>query len=58
MDAAKARGQHCGRRPSLTTTQAKHAAELIANGKSEREVGRILGVSHTSIRRALDRISA
>jgi DNA invertase Pin-like site-specific DNA recombinase len=55
--AAQARGQHCGRRPSLTPTQAKHAAELIQSGKSEREVGRILGVSHTSIRRALARIT-
>jgi DNA invertase Pin-like site-specific DNA recombinase len=56
MDAAKTRGQHLGRRPSLTPTQAKHAAELIQSGKSEREAGRILGVSHTSVRRALERI--
>lgn len=57
IDAAKARGQHCGRRPSLTPTQARHAAKLIEDGQSEREVGRILGVSHTSIRRALARIA-
>lgn len=58
IDATKARGQHCGRRPSLIPAQARHAKTLIDGGESEREVGRLLGVSHISVRRALARLKS
>jgi DNA invertase Pin-like site-specific DNA recombinase len=55
LAAAKRRGQRLGRRASLTPAQAAHARELIEAGKSRREVGKLLGVSHTSVQRALAR---
>jgi DNA invertase Pin-like site-specific DNA recombinase len=57
LAAAKRRGQRLGRRASLTPGQAEHARLLVAQGRSHREIGRILGVSHASVQRALARLA-
>lgn len=56
LQAARRKGVMLGRRPSLTTSQAEHAVELVEQGKSHREIGRLLRVSHTSVQRALARL--
>jgi len=58
MKVAKASGIHCGRPAALTPTQTNHAAEQRANGKSLREIARILRVSHMAVARALERQAA
>ena len=58
LKAAKARGQHLGRRPSLTPSQVAHAKELRDQGKSLREIGRIFRVSYMAVSRALEASSS
>jgi DNA invertase Pin-like site-specific DNA recombinase len=53
--AAKARGQHLGRRHALTPSQVSYVKELSAQGKSLGEIGKLFRVSHTVISRALER---
>ena len=55
LQAAKSRGTKLGRRASLAPSQVAHARELLAAGKSQRDVARLFKVSHTSVQRALER---
>jgi DNA invertase Pin-like site-specific DNA recombinase len=55
LEAAKSRGKKLGRKAKLAPSQAAHARELIAAGRSQRDVARLFRVSHTSLRRALER---
>ncbi len=59
--AARARGRHLGRRRALTLDQAKHARELQTEGKSLREIARILGgrdakLSASTVKVSIDRL--
>ena len=49
--AAKRRGTHMGRKPKLSPDQITHARELLAEGRSCREVGRLLKVHHATVSR-------
>jgi hypothetical protein len=40
-----------GRKPKLSTYQQTQALELLAAGKSCRDVGRLLGVHHSTVSR-------
>lgn len=51
MKAAKKRGKHVGRPHALTRQQMLHARELLAAGKTQREVGELFGVAGTTIAR-------
>jgi DNA invertase Pin-like site-specific DNA recombinase len=55
LEAAKSRGKKLGRKAKLAPSQVAHARELIATGRSQRDVARLFRVSHTSVRRALER---
>lgn len=55
LEAARRRGQHLGRRRSLTPSQVDHAAELVAAGRSLRQVGDLLGVAASTVKAAVDR---
>jgi DNA invertase Pin-like site-specific DNA recombinase len=51
-EAARKRGDtKFGRKPKLRPEQVAHAKELRASGASAREIGRKLGVSHSTISR-------
>ena len=54
--AAKARGQHCGRRPSLSLDQARLAQRMIDEGASVSRTARQFKVSRTTLRRSLNRL--
>lgn len=49
--AAKARGAKFGRKPKLSQAQRTHALDLRAKGETAREIGRKLGVHHSTISR-------
>ncbi len=51
MKAAKKRGKHVGRPKSLSHGQVQHMNELLEQGKSQREVAELLGVSANTIGR-------
>ena len=53
MKAAKKRGKHVGRPKSLSNGQIQHMHELLNNGKTQAEVGDLLGVSANTIGREL-----
>lgn len=53
MSAARDRGQHLGRRPSLSREQARHAAELVASGRPVASVARLFGVTRQTLYRHL-----
>jgi DNA invertase Pin-like site-specific DNA recombinase len=53
MKAAKKRGKHVGRPKALSPAQVQHARELLASGKTQREVAELLGVSANTIGRNL-----
>jgi DNA invertase Pin-like site-specific DNA recombinase len=55
LEASRLRGKAPGRPRSLSASQAEHAREQLAAGKSVREVARLLRTSHTSVRRAVAR---
>jgi len=53
MKAAKKRGKHVGRPKALSEGQIQHMHELLNNGKTQAEVGDLLGVSANTIGREL-----
>lgn len=50
---AKERGKSLGRKPKLNSTQLVEARAMHASGRGMREIGEILGVSASTISRAL-----
>lgn len=56
MKAAKKRGKHIGRPQALSTGQILHMDELIAQGKTHREVAALLGVSPNTVGRQVKRL--
>jgi DNA invertase Pin-like site-specific DNA recombinase len=52
MKAAKKRGRHVGRPKALSPGQVQHMRELLAAGKTQREVAELLGVSANTVGRA------
>lgn len=55
MAAARRRGGHMGRPPSMTPEQVQEARAMLAAGRGVREVCRVLGKTSASLYRALDR---
>lgn len=53
LSAAKRRGVTLGRKRSLTARQVEHARQLIEGGESPPEVAKSLGVSRSTLWRAL-----
>jgi DNA invertase Pin-like site-specific DNA recombinase len=53
IQAAKARGKHCGRPRKLNLTQLRHARELLDGGRSRNEVARLFGVDPSTLYRRL-----
>ena len=49
MQAAKKRGKRLGRPPVLSDTQKAHAAQLLKEGKTQKDIAELLGVSHNTI---------
>lgn len=56
MKAAKRRGKHIGRPRALSEGQIQHASNLLAQGKTKREVSDLLGVSPNTVGRVLKSI--
>jgi DNA invertase Pin-like site-specific DNA recombinase len=54
MAAAKGRGRHVGRPPVMTPERAQVAKDLSAKQRSLAEIATTLGVSRTTVKRALD----
>lgn len=53
MDAARARGRHVGRLPSLNPTKVEHARTLIDSGATVTAAARTLNVGRSTLYRAL-----
>ncbi len=53
MKAAKKRGKHVGRPYALSPGQVQHVRELLAQGKTQREVAALLSVSANTVGRAV-----
>ncbi len=53
IERARARGVRFGAPPKLSRAQRKHAATLSAEGRSQREIAELLGVSVSTVNRAL-----
>lgn len=49
MKAAKKRGKHVGRPRALSPGQVQHMQELLAAGRTQREVAELLGVSANTV---------
>lgn len=58
LKAAKARGVHLGRQPSLTPAKIRKARRMIKSGNSPRFVARCLGVHRATLYRHLARAKA
>ena len=58
MAAARRRGTHVGRRPSVTPAQAGEARRMLDEGRAVREVARLVRTSPASLYRALARVEA
>jgi DNA invertase Pin-like site-specific DNA recombinase len=56
MKAAKKRGKHVGRPRALSPAQAQHMRELLAAGRTQREVAELLGVSANTVGREFNRL--
>lgn len=56
MKAARARGRHLGRIPSLNSAQVAHARKLIDDGESPTAVASSLKVGRSTLYRALRRV--
>jgi DNA invertase Pin-like site-specific DNA recombinase len=57
LEAARARGRVGGRPPALIASQRQAAREMVATGKTAREVGAILGCSERTVRRVVAAVS-
>ena len=55
MKAAKRRGKHVGRPPSLTPEKLDLAHRLIADGKGRAETSRMIGIDPSTLRRVLNK---
>ena len=55
MKSAKKRGKHVGRPKALSNGQIQHMKELLNAGKTQREVGELLGVSANTVGREINR---
>jgi DNA invertase Pin-like site-specific DNA recombinase len=55
MKAARKRGKHMGRPRALSPAQVEHMRELLASGKTQREVAELLGVSANTVGRSVKR---
>jgi DNA invertase Pin-like site-specific DNA recombinase len=53
ISSAKSRGKHLGRPHALNLAQKEHASALRELGKGPKEIGRLLGCSESTVRRAL-----
>ncbi len=53
MKAAKKRGKHVGRPKALSPGQVQQMRELLAAGKTQREVTELLGVSANTVGRTI-----
>ena len=53
MAAAKSRGTHVGRPKAMSIELVRHARELMEQGKTQREVARLLKVSPSTLYRQL-----
>lgn len=53
MAAAKARGEHLGRKRKLSHDQLKHAQALVSEGRPRAEVARLLNVNPSTLYRRL-----
>lgn len=58
MAAARRRGVHVGRRPSVTPAQASEAKRMMDEGRPVREVARLFRTSPASLYRALGRTNS
>lgn len=58
MAAARRRGMHVGRRPSVTPAQAGEARRMLDEGRAVREVARLFRTSPTSLYKAFARAGA
>lgn len=56
IEAARERGVYQGRRPGSTKARPERAAELRANGLTDAETARALGVSRRTVQRYLHRL--
>src|SRR3954469_7345545 len=54
MNAARARGEHLGRKPALSPAQIDHARLLVDRGESPSAVARSLKVGRSTLYRALN----
>jgi DNA invertase Pin-like site-specific DNA recombinase len=57
-ERAKANGIRFGRKPKLSAHQRAYALEQLDAGKSQAEVGRIVGVDQATISRLVSRATA
>jgi len=55
MKAAKKRGKHMGRPRAMSPAQVQHMRELLAAGKTQREVAELFGVSANTVGREVKR---
>lgn len=53
MKAAKQRGKRIGRPKAMTDAQHQHMQALLAQGKTQKDIAELLGVSHNTIWRAV-----
>jgi DNA invertase Pin-like site-specific DNA recombinase len=58
MKAAKRRGKQVGRPKALSAAQVQHLHELLATGKTQREVAQVLGVSANTVGREVRKTKA
>jgi len=54
MEAARARGQHLGRKPSLSPSDVADARKAVAEGEAIREIAARYSISHRTLRRYLN----
>lgn len=54
LEAARSRGTRLGRRDALSPEQKEHAKSLRKDGKSLREIARLLGVGKTTVAKAVE----
>lgn len=53
VKAAQSRGVHCGRRPSMTPDQIRHARQALESGEPSRKVAAMFRVGKSTLYRSL-----